>query len=423
MKQHERKRERMSKKVLVIGAGAAGLLAAATAAQNGADVTVAERNERPARKVMITGKGRCNVTNCCTMLNDLVSAVPENGRFLSSAFARFMPADTMEMFESLGVPLKVERGSRVFPVSDKAVDIVDALVKNAVQSGAKIIHERVSSLLIEEGRVFGAEFESGGKFLADSVIVATGGVSYPLTGSTGDGYEFAKQAGHNIIDPKPSLVALVCHEGFCSDLQGLSLRNVEISVINTENYHEVYRDFGEMLFTHFGVSGPVILSASSHLKDIKSGKYEIHIDLKPALSYEQLDARVKRDFLECSNKNFINALDKLLPKKLVPVIVRLTGIKPSTKVNQITRNQRAILVNALKDLKVTVLRTRPVEEAIITRGGVETKQIDPRSMRSKLVSGLYFAGEVIDVDAYTGGFNLQIAFSTGRLAGQSAAKE
>lgn len=413
----------MSKKVLVIGAGAAGLLAAATAAQNGADVTVAERNERPARKVMITGKGRCNVTNCCTMLNDLVSAVPENGRFLSSAFARFMPADTMEMFESLGVPLKVERGSRVFPVSDKAVDIVDALVKNAVQSGAKIIHERVSSLLIEEGRVFGAEFESGGKFFADSVIVATGGVSYPLTGSTGDGYEFAKQAGHNIIDPKPSLVALVCHEGFCSDLQGLSLRNVEISVINTENYREVYRDFGEMLFTHFGVSGPVILSASSHLKDIKSGKYEIHIDLKPALSYEQLDARVKRDFLECSNKNFINALDKLLPKKLVPVIVRLTGIKPSTKVNQITRNQRAILVNALKDLKVTVLRTRPVEEAIITRGGVETKQIDPRSMRSKLVSGLYFAGEVIDVDAYTGGFNLQIAFSTGRLAGQSAAKE
>lgn len=413
----------MSKKVLVIGAGAAGLLAAAAAAQNGADVTVAERNERPARKVMITGKGRCNVTNCCTMLNDLVSAVPENGRFLSSAFARFMPADTMEMFESLGVPLKVERGSRVFPVSDKAVDIVDALVKNAVQSGAKIIHERVSSLLIEGGRVFGAEFESGGKFLADSVIVATGGVSYPLTGSTGDGYEFAKQAGHNIIDPKPSLVALVCHEGFCSDLQGLSLRNVEISVINTENYHEVYRDFGEMLFTHFGVSGPVILSASSHLKDIKSGKYEIHIDLKPALSYEQLDARVKRDFLECSNKNFINALDKLLPKKLVPVIVRLTGIKPSTKVNQITRNQRAILVNALKDLKVTVLRTRPVEEAIITRGGVETKQIDPRSMRSKLVSGLYFAGEVIDVDAYTGGFNLQIAFSTGRLAGQSAAKE
>lgn len=413
----------MSKKVLVIGAGAAGLLAAATAAQNGADVTVAERNERPARKVMITGKGRCNVTNCCTMLNDLVSAVPENGRFLSSAFARFMPADTMEMFESLGVPLKVERGSRVFPVSDKAVDIVDALVKNAVQSGAKIIHERVSSLLIEEGRVFGAEFESGGKFLADSVIVATGGVSYPLTGSTGDGYEFAKQAGHNIIDPKPSLVALVCHEGFCSDLQGLSLRNVEISVINTENHREVYRDFGEMLFTHFGVSGPVILSASSHLKDIKSGKYEIHIDLKPALSYEQLDARVKRDFLECSNKNFINALDKLLPKKLVPVIVRLTGIKPSTKVNQITRNQRAILVNALKDLKVTVFRTRPVEEAIITRGGVETKQIDPRSMRSKLVSGLYFAGEVIDVDAYTGGFNLQIAFSTGRLAGQSAAKE
>lgn len=412
----------MSKKVLVIGGGAAGLLAAAEAAKNGADVTVAERNERPARKVMITGKGRCNVTNCCTMLNELVAAVPENGRFLSGAFSRFMPADTMELFESLGVELKVERGNRVFPVSDKACDIVDALVKNAVRSGAKIIHERVSSLIIEDSKIAGAVFESGEKFFCNSVIVATGGVSYPLTGSTGDGYEFAKQAGHNIIEPAPSLVPLVCHEGFCSDLQGLSLRNIEISVINTENYREVYRDFGEMLFTHFGVSGPVILSASAHLKDIKPGKYEIHIDLKSALSYEQLDARVQRDFLECSNKNFINALDKLLPKKIVPVVVRLTGVKPSTKVNQVTREQRARLVNVLKDLKVTILRTRPVEEAIITRGGVDTKQLDPKTMQSKLVSGLFFAGEVIDVDAYTGGFNLQIAFSTGHLAGLCAAQ-
>ena len=413
----------MSKKVLVVGGGAAGLLAASAAAQNGADVTIAERNERPARKVMITGKGRCNVTNCCTMLNELVAAVPENGRFLNGAFSRFMPADTMDLFESLGVPLKVERGNRVFPVSDKAVDIVDALVNNAAESGAKIIHERVTDLIIENKKVIGAKFESGEEFWCDSVIVATGGISYPLTGSTGDGYEFAKKAGHNIVDLSPSLVPLVCHEGFCSDLQGLSLRNIEISVINSENYREVYRDFGEMLFTHFGVSGPVILSASAHLKDIKPGKYEIHIDLKPALSYEQLDARVQRDFLECANKNFINALDKLLPKKLVPVIVRLTGIKPSTKVNQVTREQRAKLVSLLKDLKVTVLRTRPVEEAIITRGGVDTKQIDPRTMQSKLVPGLYFAGEVIDVDAYTGGFNLQIAFSTGRLAGLSAAQE
>ncbi len=413
----------MSKKVLVVGGGAAGLLAASAAAQNGADVTIAERNERPARKVMITGKGRCNVTNCCTMLNELVAAVPENGRFLNGAFSRFMPTDTMDLFESLGVLLKVERGNRVFPVSDKAVDIVDALVKNAAESGAKIIHERVVDLIIENKKVLGAMFESGKEFLCDSVIVATGGVSYPLTGSTGDGYDFAKKAGHNIIELSPSLVPLVCHEGFCSDLQGLSLRNIEISVINSENYREVYHDFGEMLFTHFGVSGPVILSASAHLKDIKPGKYEIHIDLKPALSHEQLDARVQRDFLECANKNFINALDKLLPKKIVPVVVRLTGIKPSTKVNQVTREQRARLVSLLKDLKVTVLRTRPIEEAIITRGGVDTKQIDPRTMQSKLVSGLYFAGEVIDVDAYTGGFNLQIAFSTGRLAGLSAAQE
>lgn len=412
----------MSEKVLVVGAGAAGLMAAAAAAKRGAEVTVAERNERPARKVMITGKGRCNVTNSCNMLSDLVSNVVSNGRFLNGAFSRFMPCDTMELFESLGVELKVERGDRVFPVSDKAVDIVDALVKNAKESGAEIIHERVERLVVSNGEIKGAVFESGERFDCSRVIVATGGLSYPLTGSTGDGYEFAKETGHNIIEPKPSLVPLVCHEGFCSDLQGLSLRNIEITVTDTENYREVYRDFGEMLFTHFGVSGPVVLSASAHLKDIRPGKYEIHIDLKPALSHEQLDARILRDFLECSNKNYINALDKLLPKKLVPVIVRLSRIKPSTKVNQITKAQRAELVNLLKDLKVTVLKTRPIEEAIITRGGVDTKQIDPKTMQSKLVKGLFFAGEVIDVDAYTGGFNLQIAFSTGRLAGVSAAQ-
>ncbi len=417
-----REREIMGESVLIIGAGAAGLTAAAFAAQAGAKVTVAERNERPARKVMITGKGRCNVTNSCAMLNDLVASVPTNGRFLNGAFSRFMPSDTIELFESLGVELKVERGNRVFPVSDKAVDIVDALVKNAVQSGAEIIHERVSSLVINDGKLEGAVFESGEKFSCTRVIVATGGLSYPQTGSTGDGYELARQAGHSIVEPRPSLVPLVCHEGFCSDLQGLSLRNIEITVINSENYREIYRDFGEMLFTHYGVSGPVVLSASAHMKDITPGKYEIHIDLKPALTHEQLDARVQRDFLECANKNFINALDRLLPKKLVPVIVRLSRIKPSTKVNQVTKQQRAQLVALLKDLKVTVLRTRPVEEAIITCGGVDTKEIDPRTMQSKLLPGLFFAGEVIDVDAYTGGFNLQIAFSTGRLAGLSAAE-
>ncbi len=406
-------------RVIVIGAGAAGLMASGVASEKGEDVLLIEKNERPARKVMITGKGRCNVTNNCNLINDLIANVPTNGRFLYGAFSKFMPVDTMEFFEDMGVPLKVERGNRVFPESDKAVDIVDALNAFSQDGGAKRIQGTVKELIIEDNTVKGVILEDGTQYEADSVIVATGGVSYPLTGSTGDGYTLAKQAGHTIVDLKPSLVPLNCHEGFCMDLQGLSLKNIEISVISTENYKEVYKDFGEMLFTHFGVSGPVILSASAHLKDMKERKYEIHIDLKPALSYEQLDKRIQRDFLENANKNFINALDALLPKKIVPVIVKLTGIKPSTKVNQVTKEMRAKLVNILKDLKVTVLSFRPIEEAIITSGGVSTKEIDPKTMESKLCKGLYFAGEVIDVDAYTGGFNLQIAFSTGRLAGES----
>lgn len=409
----------MSKTCLVIGGGAAGLIASGTAAANGVDVTVIERNDRVARKVMITGKGRCNVTNNCTMINELVENVPTNGRFLHSAFSSFMPYDTMELFENEGVELKIERGERVFPVSDKAVDIVDALERFSTKNGAKRIKGRVTKLIVEDGQVKGVELEDSSTLYADSVIIATGGVSYPLTGSTGDGYELAKAAGHMIVEPKPSLVPLVCHEGFCMDLQGLSLRNIAISVMDTEKYKEVYHDFGEMIFTHFGVSGPVILSASTHMKDMKERKYEIHIDLKPGLTYEQLDARVQRDFLENSNRNFINALDKLLPKKIVPVIVKLTGIKPSTKVNQVTKEMRARLVNVLKDLKVTVLGFRPIEEAIVTSGGVNVKEIDPKTMQSKLCKGLYFAGEVIDVDAYTGGFNLQIAFSTGHLAGKN----
>ncbi len=412
----------MNKKVIVIGAGAAGLMASGAAAENGADVLIVERNDKPARKVMITGKGRCNVTNNCTMINELIANVPTNGRFLYSAFSRFMPIDTMEFFEDMGVPLKVERGNRVFPESDKAVNIVDALNSFSQDAGARRIKGRVTKLLISDGSVRGVLLEDGSEYAADCVIVATGGVSYPLTGSTGDGYELAKQAGHSVTELKPSLVPLVCHEGFCSDLQGLSLKNVAISVIDTNSYKEVYKDFGEMLFTHFGVSGPMILSASSHLKDITPRRYEIHIDLKPAVSYEQLDKRIQRDFLENTNKNFINALDSLLPKKLVPVIVRLCGIKPATKVNQITKEQRGSLVNLLKDLKVTVLKYRPIEEAIVTSGGVSTKEIDPKTMESKLCKGLYFAGEVIDVDAYTGGFNLQIAFSTGRLAGECSSQ-
>ncbi|MBQ4245021.1 MAG: NAD(P)/FAD-dependent oxidoreductase [Clostridia bacterium] len=413
----------MNAQLVVVGAGAAGLMAAGTAAGLSVDTVLVERNDRPARKVMITGKGRCNVTNAVASLDDLISAVPVNGRFLYSAFSRFMPADTIEFFESRGVPLKKERGNRVFPVSDKAVDIVDSLTAFAHKSGAKLINGRVTELLIEDGAVKGVKTDSGEEIYADNVIIATGGVSYPQTGSTGDGYTLAKQAGHGIIEPKPSLVPLEAHEGFCSDLMGLSLRNVSIKVFDTfSGNKEIYSDFGEMLFTHFGVSGPMILSASSHMRKMEKGRYKISIDLKPALTAEQLDSRILRDFSENINRNYINALNSLLPKKLVPVIVKLSGIPMATKVNQITREQRQKLVSVLKDFTVTVTDFRPVEEAIITSGGVDVKQINPKTMESKLVKGLYFAGEVIDVDAYTGGFNLQIAFSTGRLAAQSAAR-
>ena len=408
--------------LLVIGGGAAGLMAAGTSSHMNAETIVLERNERPARKLMITGKGRCNVTNNCTSLQELISNVPRNGRFLYGAFSRFMPADVIEFFEGRGVELKTERGNRVFPVSDNAVDIVDSLVGYA-RERARFLNGRATKLIVEDGAVKGVETEDGEVIYADKIIIATGGLSYPGTGSTGDGYELARQAGHKITELVPSLVPLEIHEGFCSDLMGLSLRNTAIKVVDTENGKTIYTDFGEMLFTHFGVSGPMILSASAHMRSMKSGKYKILIDLKPALTYEQLDARILRDFSENTNKNFINALNSLLPKKLVPVIVKLSGINLSTKVNQITKEQRKTLVELLKGLSITVTGFRPVAEAIITSGGVDISQINPKTMESKLVKGLYFAGEVIDTDAYTGGFNLQIAFSTGRLAGISAAEE
>ncbi len=408
--------------LLVIGAGAAGLMAAGTAANEGVETLILERNERPARKLMITGKGRCNVTNNCTSLQELISNVPRNGRFLYGAFSRFMPADVIDFFESRGVELKTERGNRVFPVSDNAADIVDALHCYA-KSRARIMHGRAVDLLQADGKVIGVKTEDGNEIYADSVIIATGGLSYPGTGSTGDGYKLAEQAGHKIADLVPSLVPLEIHEGFCSDLMGLSLRNTAIKVEDTESGKTVYTDFGEMLFTHFGVSGPMILSASAHMRNMKSGKYKIYIDLKPALTAEQLDARILRDFSENINRNYINALNSLLPKKLVPVIVKLSKIPLTTKVNQITKEQRQNLVQLLKNMCITVTGFRPVAEAIITSGGVDVSQINPKTMESKLTEGLYFAGEVIDADAYTGGFNLQIAFSTGRLAGISAAEK
>lgn len=412
----------MRTSLLVIGAGAAGLMAAGTAANEGVETLILERNERPARKVMITGKGRCNVTNNCNSLQELISNVPRNGRFLYGAFSRFMPSDVMDFFESRGVELKTERGNRVFPVSDNAADIVDALHGYA-KSRARIMHGRAVELLQNDGRVIGVKTEDGEEIYAEKVIIATGGLSYPGTGSTGDGYELARQAGHKITDLIPSLVPLEIHEGFCSDLMGLSLRNTAIKVVDTESGKTVYTDFGEMLFTHFGVSGPMILSASAHMRSMKSGKYKIYIDLKPALTVEQLDARILRDFSENINRNFINALNSLLPKKLVPVIVKLSKIPLSTKVNQITKEQRHSLAQLLKGMCITVTGFRPVAEAIITSGGVDVSQINPKTMESKLTEGLYFAGEVIDADAYTGGFNLQIAFSTGRLAGLSAAEK
>ncbi len=411
----------MKTSLLVIGGGAAGLMAAGSAAHEGVETIVLERNERPARKLMITGKGRCNVTNNCPSLQELISNVPRNGRFLYGAFSRFMPSDVIAFFEDRGVELKTERGNRVFPVSDNAADIVDALTGYA-KSRARFMTGRAVKLLTEDSSVIGVETEQGDAIYADKIIIATGGLSYPGTGSTGDGYDLAKQVGHKITELLPSLVPLEIHEGFCSSLMGLSLRNTAIKVVDTENGKTVYTDFGEMLFTHFGVSGPMILSASAHMRNMKSGKYKIYIDLKPALTLEQLDARILRDFSENTNKNFINALNSLLPKKLVPVIVKLSGISLSTKVNQITKEQRKSLAMLLKGMCITVTGFRPVAEAIITSGGVDISQINPKTMESKLINGLYFAGEVIDADAYTGGFNLQIAFSTGRLAGLSAAE-
>ena len=404
------------KKVVIIGAGAAGLIAAARSAKRGNDTLVIEKMSRPGRKIMITGKGRCNVTNACFDIEDLISNVVRNPRFMYSAFSAFMPYDTIALFEEMGVPTKIERGNRVFPVSDRAVDIVDALVDNAKLSGARIINATVDSFRFDGSRINAVVLSDGEEISCDSVAICTGGASYPATGSTGDGYRLAKSVGHTIVDIEPSLVPIVLSNNYIPKLQGLSLKNVAIRVYDGDN--EIFNDFGEMLFTHYGVSGPMILSASSHIHN-GDHSYRILLDLKPALDKKTLDKRIQRDFADNNNKDFINSLSKLLPGKLVPVIVSLSGILPGTKVNMITKEQRLHLVDVIKCMELNVVGLRPIEEAIITSGGINVKEINPKTMQSKIVDNLYFAGEVIDVDAYTGGFNLQVAFSTGYLCGNN----
>lgn len=411
-----------NKKVIVVGAGAAGVFAAGTAAENCAEVLLLERNPKIGRKVLITGKGRCNVTHHTDAVDTLIQNIPGNGRFLYSAFSNFMPQDTIDFFEDYGVPLKVERGNRVFPQSDKAADIVDALARYLADVGVHVRQARVTELLTEGETVKGVKIESGEAFFADRVILATGGKSYPKTGSTGDGYAFAQSVGHTVTPLRPSLSALRCREGFCSDCSGLSLRNVAITVYDTKTKKTIYTDFGEMLFTHFGVSGPMILSASAHMREMQAERYTIHLDLKPALSHEKLDTRILRDFSENLNKSISNTLGALLPRSIIPAVLHRAGLRPSEKINQITKEQRAQLVHTVKDLSLTVMDFYDIKEAIVTAGGVKTSEVNPKTMESKLCRGLYFAGELLDCDGYTGGFNLQIAFSTGRLAGLSASE-
>ena len=419
---HLRVGEKM-RKIVVIGGGAAGLMAAISAGEKyrgmPSSITIIEKNPRPARKLMITGKGRCNVTNNCD-IDTLIANIPKNPRFLYSAFSVFSPDDVMSFFKENGVPLKTERGNRVFPVSDKAVDIVDALVNSAKKYKCKFINGEADSILTDDGMVSGVTLKNGDFIEADSVILATGGKSYPVTGSTGDGYRIAQELGHTVTDIKPSLVPLCCHEGFCTKLSGLSLKNVLLQVFEKDKKRPAFKEFGEMIFTHFGISGPLVLSASAKMRYMDKKEYIAKIDLKPALTVEQLDNRILRDFSEFQNKDFINSLDKLLPKSLIPVIVSLSGIESDRKVNQISREERLNLCLVIKSLTLHITGTRPIEEAIITSGGVSVKEIIPGSMESKIVKNLFFAGEIIDVDALTGGFNLQIAFSTGYLAGTKA---
>lgn len=418
--------EENTKHVIVIGGGASGMLAAVHASYAGARVTLIDKNGKLGVKVRITGKGRCNVTNDSDR-EEFLRNVPRNPRFLYAALARFSTADTQSFFEMLGVPLKVERGRRVFPVSDRANDIADALAAHVRDCGVTVVRDTVRSILFfEDGgerRVRGVRLEYGGELSGDAVIVATGGRSYPRTGSDGDGYRFARAAGHTVTEISPSLVPIVTEGSLAPTLQGLSLKNVTLRVLERRGDGEerIFEDFGEMMFTHFGVTGPLVLSASAHLDGIAPGKYTVEIDLKPALDEKVLDERVLSDFAKFANRDLVNALSELLPQKLIKPIILLSEIPERTKVRDITREERQRLVRVLKHLRLRVRGFRPIDEAIVTRGGVSTAEIRPGSMASKIAHGLYFAGEVIDVDAYTGGFNLQIAFSTGIAAGYAAA--
>ena len=406
-------------RIVVIGGGAAGMMAAITAARSGGEVLLIEHMQRCGRKLRITGKGRCNLTNDSAN-DELMRNVTTNPKFLFAAFNRFSSADTKEFFESEGVALKVERGKRVFPVSDQATEIVDAMVKACKASGVEIIFDKVKSIEVENGAVACVVCENG-SYPCRAAILATGGASYPQTGSDGSGFKIAKALGHTVTPLVPSLVPLTSPDADCKRLQGLSLKNVSMKIRDTESGKVIFEDFGEMMFTHFGLTGPMVLSASSHIRDINSKKYCAQIDLKPALDDQKLDARLLSDFSKYANRDFENALGDLLPSKMIPVVVRRSGIDGHKKVNSITREERASLLAVLKCFSVDIRGFRPIAEAIVTKGGIDVREVSPKNMQSKLVGGLYFAGEVLDVDAYTGGFNLQIAFSTGVLAGESAA--
>ncbi|MBR5381252.1 MAG: NAD(P)/FAD-dependent oxidoreductase [Oscillospiraceae bacterium] len=406
--------------VIVVGGGAAGMMASIIAARRGARVLLLERNEFTGQKLRITGKGRCNLTNDCEP-DVVIRNTPNGGKFLYSALNAFPPSETKAFFEKLGVPLKTERGARVFPRSDSAQDVVLALRRAMKIAGVEQRQARVSDITVSDGAVTGADAASR-HYSAASVILCTGGASYPPTGSTGDGYEIARRLGHTIVEPKPSLVPLVEDGNTCSRMQGLSLKNVSVSVYDGGK-KPIYTDFGELLFTHFGLSGPLTLSASAHMRDFACKKYTFVIDMKPALDEQKLDQRLLRDFEKYANRDFSNALDDLAPRLMIPVLVDLSGIPADQKVNSITREQRRALAALLKRFTISILGPRPLAEAIITSGGIERSEIYPKTMQSKLISGLYFAGEVIDVDAYTGGFNLQIAWSTAVCAGCSVCPE